>query len=113
MTTICTTLGPDGGLGRGLGKASRVALARVDDDEVTEWRELDVGWDELHDSGTEGAHHARIVRFLREHEVGVVVTPGLGDGMRRVLATMGIRVSIATGDDARDAVLTAARAPVE
>lgn len=106
---ICTTLGPDGGLGHGLGRAPRVALATVSDDQVSSWEEVDVGWDRLHDEGTEGSHHARIARFLRDHQVEVVVTPRLGAGMQRMLGTMGIDVLLGAEGDPRQVVLDAAR----
>lgn len=103
---VCVTLGPDGSVGGGLGRAARVALAAVEDGSISSWEEIDVGWDELHDSEPEGAHHARLVRFLRERDVAAVVARGMGEGMRRVLANMGIRLVLADGE-ARDAVLAA------
>lgn len=102
---VLVTLGPGGTVGGGLGRAGRVALAEVADGSVTSWEEIDVGWDRLHDS--EGAHHARLVRFLRERDVAAVVAGGMGEGMRRVLANMGIRLALADGG-AREAVLAAA-----
>jgi predicted Fe-Mo cluster-binding NifX family protein len=106
---VCTTLGSAGAVGGGLGRASRVAVADVDDARVSSWEEYDVGWDRLHDQGTEGAHHARIVKFLREHDVEVVVAAGIGPGMQRTLGSMGVRaVSGATGD-ATEAVVRAAQ----
>lgn len=101
---VCVTLGPDGSVGGGLGRAARVAVGTVSEGSVTSWEEIDVGWDGLHDSGTEASHHARIVRFLREREIGAVVAGGMGEGMRRVLSTMGISLVIA-GGAAREAAL--------
>lgn len=105
---VCTTLGPDGGVGGGLGRASHVALASVDDGQVVSWEEIEVGWDRLHGEGTEGSHHARIVTFLREHDVNVVVAKGIGEGMQRVLGNMGIRMALGLQGDARQAVTQAA-----
>ncbi len=105
---VCTTLGPDGVVGGGLGRASHVALAAVEDGQVMSWDEVDVGWDRLHDEGTEGSHHARIVTFLREHQVDVVVAKGIGEGMQRVLGNMGIRMALGLQGDARQAVTRAA-----
>jgi len=103
---VLVTLGPGGAVGGGLGRAARVALAEVDDGAVASWEEVDVGWDRLHDSESEGVHHARLVRFLRERDVVAVVAGGMGEGMRRALATMGIRLVLADGA-AREAVLAA------
>ncbi len=105
---VCTTLAPDGGVGGGLGRAARVAVAAVAEGDVASWQEYDVDWDRLHDEGTEGAHHARIVRFLREHEVDVVVAAGIGPGMQRTLGSMGVRAVTGVRGDARQAVLGAA-----
>ncbi len=105
---ICATLGPDGTVGGGLGRASRVAVASVSDGEIGSWDEVEVGWDRLHDEGTEGAHHARIVRFLREHGVEVVVASHIGAGMVRTLGSMGLRTVLGEQGDARSAVTRAA-----
>lgn len=101
---VMTTLGPDGLVGGGLGRASRVAVASVADGGIGSWEEFDVGWDVLHDEGTEGAHHARIVRFLREHGVDVVLARGIGPGMQRTLGSMGVRAVAGVQGDARQAV---------
>lgn len=110
---VCTTLGPDGVVGGGLGRASHVALASVDDGQVTSWDEIEVGWDRLHGEGSEGSHHARIVKFLREHDVNVVVAKGIGEGMQRVLGSMGIQMALGLQGDARQAVTQAAGGPGE
>ncbi|SDN91911.1 Predicted Fe-Mo cluster-binding protein, NifX family [Actinomyces ruminicola] len=89
------------------GRAPRVAVATVADGVVTGWQEHSVGWDVAHDAGTEGSHHARIVRFLNEHRVDTIVAEHMGAGMRRVVARMGIRLLATPGGDARAAVVTA------
>lgn len=105
---VCTTLGPGGTVGGGLGRAARVAVASVEEGQVASWDEHDVGWDALHDQGSEGSHHARIVRFLREQGVDVVVAAGIGPGMLRTLGSMGVRAVTRANGDAKDAVLSAA-----
>lgn len=92
----------------GLGRATTVALVTVADGAVTGYQRVDVGWDVLHDEGTEGAHHARVVRFLREHDVDTVVAQRFGAGMARMLDSMGLRVVLDATGDARAAVLSAA-----
>jgi len=72
---------------------------------VASWTQFDVGWDQLHDEGTEGAHHARIARFLREHEVHAVVAGGIGPGMIRMLDSMGIDLWYQASGDAKQAAL--------
>lgn len=110
---VMTTLDTNGNVGGGLGRASHVALASVEGGEITSWNEHEVAWDRLHDEGTEGAHHARIVTFLREHHVNVVVAKGIGEGMQRVLTNMGIRMALGLQGDAREAVASAAGAADE
>lgn len=105
---VLTTLDAGGNVGGGLGRAPRVGLATVEDGRITSWEEIPVGWDELHGQGAEGAHHARIVRFLREHQVGVVVAKGVGEGMQRVLGNMGIRLVLGVQGDAHQVVTDAA-----
>ena len=108
---VAVTVTPDGGVGGGLGRAQTVALADVRGGDVTEWTEVPVGWGDLHGTGPEGTHHARIVRFLPEHQVQVVVTSGLGAGMQQTLAKLGVDVRTDLAGDARTAALTAAETP--
>ena len=68
----CIPITPDGQVGGGWGKASTVAVAEVVDGAIVDWRTHEVGWDLLHDAG-EGSHHARIVRFLGDNTITVVV----------------------------------------
>lgn len=91
------------------GRAHRVAVAEVDGDAITAWTVHEVAWDVAHDEGTEGSHHARIARFLREHAVEAVVLDHCGPGMQRMLASMGLPLLPATPGDARASVLAAVR----
>lgn len=104
---VCIPLESDGSTGRRWGKAERVAVAVVEDGDITDWQEHDVRWDVLHDEGTEGSHHARIARFLREHDVDVVVAGHMGEGMTRMLGTMKIRTVLGASGPAREAVRAA------
>ena len=96
--------------GGGWGRAQRIAIAAVEDGAVTEWTEHDVRWDLAHDEGTEGSHHARVVRFLRDNAVQVVATGHMGPPMARMLATMGIRVTVDAAGEPRTAAVAAAQA---
>jgi predicted Fe-Mo cluster-binding NifX family protein len=98
---VLVTIRPDGTVAPGLGRAPLVAVATVTDGTLTDWQEPAVGWDAAHDEGTEGSHHARIAKFLREHEVDVVVTGRAGAGMVRMLGTMGVRLVMDVEGDAR------------
>ena len=57
--------------------------------------------------GTHGSHHARIVRFLKEHGIEAVVVDHMGPGMVQVMATMRIPLLPATAGDARRSILAA------
>jgi predicted Fe-Mo cluster-binding NifX family protein len=103
---VCVPVSDDQVVG-GWGKAQRVAVAVVEQGVVLSWEEIDVRWDLSHDEGTEGSHHARIVRFLREHDVEVVVTHHMGAPMANTIDKMGIRVVREASGDARAAVLAA------
>lgn len=90
------------------GKASTVAIAKVEGTEVTAWNEYNVNWDRLHDEGTEGSHHARIVKFLREHEVQAVVIDHCGAPMLNTMQKMNLVIALDAEGPARPTVLAAA-----
>jgi predicted Fe-Mo cluster-binding NifX family protein len=93
------------------GRADRVAVAEVVDGEIVSWQEVEVSWSRLHDQGTPGTHHARVVKFLREHHVEAVVANHIGDGMVRLLDTMGLPVHLGASGEARAAVQAVSREP--
>ncbi len=105
---VAVTLSGNGQVGRGMGRADTVAIATVENGEITDWTVHEVGWNALHDADGEGAHHARIVRFVRDHGVSAFVAGGAGAGMRTTMDKLGVTVVAASGD-ARAAVLDAAR----
>lgn len=97
----------DGMLDPRWGRAQRVAVAEVQDGEVVTWTEHEVGWGDAHDLGTEGSHHARVARFLQEQGVEVVAAHHVGDGMRRMLASMSIRAALGASGPAREVAASA------
>ena len=105
---VCVNVTEDGQVGGGWGRAPRVAVAEVTDGAVVRWTEHDVAWDRLHDEGGEGSHHARIVRFLREQGVEVVVTGHMGPPMQHTMGRLGVRVVLGASGDARAAAVAAA-----
>lgn len=107
---ICVPVTPEGMVDGGFGRAPRVAVIRVEGGEVVAADVHDVRWDELHDAGPEGSHHARIVRFLIDHGVQGVAAGHVGPPMQHTMAKMGIRVWLGAAGDARDAAVGAARA---
>jgi predicted Fe-Mo cluster-binding NifX family protein len=106
---VAAAVEPDGSVGHSWGKARSVVVATVEADEVADWRPYEVCWDLLHDEGTSGAHHARVVTFLRTHGVGMVLVDHVGDGMRRMLTSMGVDLCEDIRGDARAAMCAAVR----
>ncbi len=104
---VCVPVGEDGQVGHGWGRAHRVAVADVGGGEVTGWQEYEVAWDQLHDQGTEGSHHARIARFLIEQRIDTVVAGHMGPPMHVMLQKMGLHVLLGASGDARAAVAEA------
>jgi sugar-phosphatase len=106
---FCVPIDAQDRVGHGWGRAHAVATVEVDSSgQLSRWTVHEVGWDAAHDQGTHGAHHARIVRFLRDHQVGGVVAEHMGVGMLRVMRAMGIPVFLGAAGDARAAVQEAA-----
>jgi predicted Fe-Mo cluster-binding NifX family protein len=104
MDIVCVPLAPTGDIDPRWGRAHRVAVAQVVDGVIDSWRETTVAWDIEHDQGTEGAHHARIARFLLDNHVDVVAAQHVGAGMQRMLDSMGIRLVVGLTGNARKAV---------
>lgn len=93
------------------GKAHWVGVAELSDGGVTAFRIHEVAWDVSHDAGTHGSHHARIVRFLKDNAVQAVVVDHMGEGMQRVMNTMGIPILPASPGDAQASILAALASP--
>ncbi len=104
---IAVPVTPDGQVDTSWGRAARVAVVRVENGQIASWHEHDVRWDDLHDVGTEGGHHARIARFLIDHGIMMVVANHMGPPMVQMLDGMGIRLRLGAAGDARLAVLVA------
>jgi predicted Fe-Mo cluster-binding NifX family protein len=108
---VCAPVMGDGMVDPRWGRADRVAVADLVDGKIVSWQEIEVSWSRLHDEGTPGSHHARVVTFLREHHVEAVVASHIGDGMVRLMAAMGMPVYLGATGDARAAVLAAGPRP--
>jgi len=103
---VCVPVTHDGTIDPRWGRAGRVAVADVQAGVIARWQEFDVGWDDLHDAGTEGGHHVRVAGFLREQAVTTVVAHHMGSPMYQMLVRMGIEVRLQASGDARRAVLS-------
>jgi predicted Fe-Mo cluster-binding NifX family protein len=101
---VCAPVSKDGMIDPRWGRADWVALADVVDGEIVSWQEIEVSWSRLHDEGTSGSHHARVVTFLRDHHVEAVVANHMGEGMLRMLDAMRLPVHLGAAGDARAAL---------
>lgn len=101
---VCAPVTMDGNIDPRWGRADWVAIADVQEGNIHSWREIEVSWSRLHDEGTDGSHHARVVKFLKENGVEAVVANHMGEGMTRMLKTMEIPVHLGAAGDARTAV---------
>ena len=101
---VCAPVTKEGMIDPRWGRADWVAVADVVAGEIVSWQEVEVSWSRLHDEGAPGSHHARVVTFLREHQVEVVVANHIGPGMVRMLDSMGLPVHLGAAGDARAAV---------
>ena len=108
---FCAPVTSEGMIDPRWGRADWVALADVVDGEIMSWQVVEVSWSRLHDQGAPGSHHARVVTFLREHDVEAVVVDHMGDGMVRMLDTMRLPVHSGAAGDARAAVKAASLKP--
>ena len=93
------------------GKAHWIGVASLVNGAVTTWQVHEVAWDVSHDEGTHGSHHARIVRFLKEHAIEAVVVDHMGPGMVQVMETMRIPLLPASPGDAQASILAAVASP--
>jgi predicted Fe-Mo cluster-binding NifX family protein len=103
---VCLPVTTNGQVGHSWGRAARVAVAEVQDSLILAWEEFDVAWDRLHDETTEGGHHSRVARFLRENRVDIVAAGHMGEPMVQMLGQMGIVVHLDVSGDARQAVIS-------
>ena len=108
---VSVPISADGQVDPRRGQADRVAVADVVDGEIRSWQEFTVAWGALHDQRTEGAHHARVARFLRDSQVQAIAVHHVGPGMQRMLDSMAIRVVTGLGGDARSAARAAGWPP--
>ncbi|MCL2470901.1 MAG: dinitrogenase iron-molybdenum cofactor [Propionibacteriaceae bacterium] len=112
-------------VGEGLGRAQTMAVADVEDGTILSWKEIEVRWDLSHDQPSageqaapdapfhtahtsHGSHHARIVTFMRDHDVEVVVTGHVGPPMAHTLGLMGITVLVGATGEAKQVAVEAA-----
>lgn len=95
----------DGQVGHSWGKAPTIAVASVQGGTLTHWDVHAVAWDISHDEGPEGAHHARVARFVRDHEVTTVIAGHMGMPMQAMLTKLGCSVTLDATGEARAAVL--------
>lgn len=108
---VAVPVNPDGTVGARLGQASSIAVTEVNParDRVCGWAVHQVDWDQSYARGPHATHHARVLRFLREQAVELVVAGGrVGIPMARSLQADGIDLVLGASGDARAAARAAA-----
>lgn len=105
---VCVAVSDEGMIAHRWARAERVALADIGPAGIEDWREIDVDWGRLRETGTEGGHHARVARFLRENHVDAVAARHLGRDMAHMLDKLGVAVHLGAAGNARQAALHAA-----
>jgi predicted Fe-Mo cluster-binding NifX family protein len=108
---VCVAVTGDGMVAHRWARAERVALADVTPAGIGSWREIDVDWGRLRETGTEGSHHARVARFIRENHVEAVAARHIGADMEHMLGKLGVAVRLGASGNARQAALHAAENP--
>lgn len=106
MTIFAVPLSTDQAVG-GLGKAHWMAVGTLQAGEISDWAEHLVEWDVLHDVGTHGGHHARIVTFLKDNNVDHIVAGHIGEPMQNTLTKLGVAFTFVPERDPKAAVLAA------
>ncbi|NNN01625.1 MAG: dinitrogenase iron-molybdenum cofactor [Acidimicrobiaceae bacterium] len=104
---LCVPVTPEETVDPRWGRADSIAVAEVQGGTIEKWQEFEVSWSRLHDEGSPARHHARVARFLRENHVEAVVANHVGEGMVRMLDTMGVALHLEAEGDARAAVVAA------
>ena len=82
-----------------------MAITEVSAEGIGSCQEYQVGWNALHDAGTEGSHHARVSRFLKEHHVEAGLADHMGPSMLHMLERMGVKVLLGAMGNAREAAI--------
>jgi predicted Fe-Mo cluster-binding NifX family protein len=105
--TIAIPVTTDGAVFERLAKAPVAVTCVLRDGQIVDWTEHAVGWDQTYGVDVMGNHHARVMRFMQEHDVTDVVAADVCDNMRRSLEAKGVVLHADFAGDARTAVISA------
>lgn len=104
MRIVCIPIDDAGAVEPRWGKAPKVAIAKVEGGKIESWEEIPVGWDELHGQSGEGQHHARVAKFLIDHQVTDVAAQHMGHGMEHMLHSMHVDLHLGVNGMAKTVV---------
>lgn len=103
---IATPVLPNGMVNAHFGRAKRIAIADVENGQITEWKEIDVPFAEEHDHHNghhhdhgnhdhhhhHHGHHESMKNFMIENGVDIVLVEHAGPGMVRVFNDTDIKL---------------------
>ncbi|TCS83687.1 NifB/NifX family molybdenum-iron cluster-binding protein [Tepidibacillus fermentans] len=107
---------PNGKVNTHFGRANKLALATIENGQITKWEEVAVPFaethgnhDHHHDHDHEHHHHAPghhegIKNWLVDHEVDMVLLDHAGPGMQKVMSETDIKIVVGAKGNAKEAV---------
>lgn len=104
MHRVCIPLDLGGAVGGRCGQASSVITCVLNEGEISDWVEHHVAWDNNYGVDVPGVHHPRLVRFLTENKIDLVIADDVCPGVRRTLSVLGIDLREHVTGDPRDAL---------
>ena len=101
---VCVPLDTEGTIRGRLGQAHVAVTCRLTDQGVTEWTEHAVDWDNNYGVTVYGVHHPRVIKFLKKHDIDLVVGDEVCDTTKQTLSVLGIEVRDNVTRDPRQAL---------
>ncbi|MFV9510867.1 NifB/NifX family molybdenum-iron cluster-binding protein [Tepidibacillus sp. LV47] len=113
---------PNGMVNTHFGRANRLALATIENGQITKWEEVDVPFAQTHgdhdhhhdhhdhhhhhdhEHHHHHAHHENIKNWLVEHGIDMVLVDHAGPGMQKVINETNIKVIVGAKGNAREVV---------
>lgn len=113
---------PNGMINAHFGRANKLAFATIENDQITNWQEVDVPFEDTHGDHDHHhdhnhdhehghghhhhspGHHEGIKNFLVDSQVDVVLLDHAGPGMQKVMNETNIKIVVGAKGSAKDSV---------